>query len=230
MRAHAQHEPLAPHQLQVAIIGAGATGVELSAELHRSDARAGRLRARPHRPRAGPALHLIEAADARAAGPARAPVGGHARQLLRRAGRAGAYRARRSRKSRTAACSLADGRRIAAELVVWAAGVKAADFLKRRSTGWRPTASTSSSCGPRCRPRATTTSSRIGDCAACPWPDAAERQGRHRAAACAGRAPAGLADGQADAAPARRQARSPTTATATSVRWSRWASSARWAT
>ena len=36
IRAHAQHEPLAPHQLRVAIIGAGATGVELSAELHRA--------------------------------------------------------------------------------------------------------------------------------------------------------------------------------------------------
>lgn len=36
IRAHAQHEPLATHQLHVAIIGAGATGVELSAELHRT--------------------------------------------------------------------------------------------------------------------------------------------------------------------------------------------------
>ena len=34
MRAHAQPEPLRPEQLQVAIIGAGATGVELAAELH----------------------------------------------------------------------------------------------------------------------------------------------------------------------------------------------------
>ncbi len=33
IRAHAQPQPLAPHQLQVAIIGAGATGVELAAEL-----------------------------------------------------------------------------------------------------------------------------------------------------------------------------------------------------
>jgi NADH dehydrogenase FAD-containing subunit len=32
-RAHAQHEPLAEHQLQVAIIGAGATGVELAADI-----------------------------------------------------------------------------------------------------------------------------------------------------------------------------------------------------
>jgi NADH dehydrogenase len=36
IRANAQHEPLGPGQLHIAIIGAGATGVELAAELHRS--------------------------------------------------------------------------------------------------------------------------------------------------------------------------------------------------
>jgi NADH dehydrogenase len=36
IRADAQHEPLRPGQLHVAIIGAGATGVELAAELHRA--------------------------------------------------------------------------------------------------------------------------------------------------------------------------------------------------
>ena len=34
VRAHAQGTPLRPEQLHVAIIGAGATGVELAAELH----------------------------------------------------------------------------------------------------------------------------------------------------------------------------------------------------
>ena len=34
IRAHAQSGPLRPEQLNVAIIGAGATGVELAAELH----------------------------------------------------------------------------------------------------------------------------------------------------------------------------------------------------
>ncbi|MEY3866091.1 MAG: hypothetical protein RL234_1582 [Pseudomonadota bacterium] len=36
LRAQAQTSALAPHQLKVAIIGAGATGVELAAELHRT--------------------------------------------------------------------------------------------------------------------------------------------------------------------------------------------------
>ena len=36
IRAHARTTPLRPEQLKVAIIGAGATGVELAAELHRT--------------------------------------------------------------------------------------------------------------------------------------------------------------------------------------------------
>src|SRR6185295_10407179 len=36
IRANSQQEPLRPEQLNVAIIGAGATGVELAAELHKS--------------------------------------------------------------------------------------------------------------------------------------------------------------------------------------------------
>ena len=36
IRAHAQDTPVRPEQLHVAIIGAGATGVELAAELHRT--------------------------------------------------------------------------------------------------------------------------------------------------------------------------------------------------
>ena len=36
LRANAQYEPLRPGQLHVAIVGAGATGVELAAELHKS--------------------------------------------------------------------------------------------------------------------------------------------------------------------------------------------------
>ena len=36
IRAHVQATPLQPHQLQVAIIGAGATGVEIAAELRKA--------------------------------------------------------------------------------------------------------------------------------------------------------------------------------------------------
>ena len=36
IRANTQREPLRPEQLQVAIIGAGAKGTELAAELHKT--------------------------------------------------------------------------------------------------------------------------------------------------------------------------------------------------
>src|SRR2546423_9772265 len=63
IRAHAQAEPRPPEQLQVAIIGAGATGVELSAELHRTTRQVvayGPDRIHPHK---DICLTPIEAAD-----------------------------------------------------------------------------------------------------------------------------------------------------------------------
>src|SRR6516225_5113225 len=58
-----QNEPLRPGQLQVAIIGAGATGVELAAELHKSTRELvafGLDRINPDR---DITLHVIEAAE-----------------------------------------------------------------------------------------------------------------------------------------------------------------------
>ena len=51
LRAQTQVEPVRPGQLHVAIVGAGATGTELAAELHQHYPRSGRLWARSHRPR-----------------------------------------------------------------------------------------------------------------------------------------------------------------------------------
>ena len=75
LRAHTQAEPVRPGQLHVAIIGAGATGTELSAELHRT-ARAvvayGLDRIDPEK---DIEITLIEARRPHPAGPARAPLG-----------------------------------------------------------------------------------------------------------------------------------------------------------
>jgi NADH dehydrogenase len=71
---------------------------------------------------------------------------------------------------------LGDGRRIAAELVVWAAGVKAADFL--RELGGLETNRINQLV---VRPTLQTTLDddifAIGDCAACPWPEAEHGKG-----------------------------------------------------
>ncbi|MBX3607792.1 MAG: NAD(P)/FAD-dependent oxidoreductase [Piscinibacter sp.] len=128
IRAHVQQTPLTPRQLQVAIIGAGATGVELSAELHKATRTLvsyGLDRIDPER---DIRLNLIEA------GPRILPalperISGAAHQLLGRLGvqvRTGAKVTAVSAEGVT----LASGELIPAELVVWAAGVKAPDFLR----------------------------------------------------------------------------------------------------
>ena len=52
MRAQTRSAPVRPGQLQVAIIGAGATGTELAAELHHTARASDGLRPRQHRSRA----------------------------------------------------------------------------------------------------------------------------------------------------------------------------------
>lgn len=128
IRANAQREPLRPEQLHVAIIGAGATGVELSAELHhttrelvafgleRLDAeRDIRITLIEAGPRVLPALperlskatvELLAKLNVQVLTAARVTAVEHDGVLI------------------------ADGRKVPAELTVWAAGIKAPDFLK----------------------------------------------------------------------------------------------------
>jgi NADH dehydrogenase len=174
IRAHAQETPLRPEQLHVAIIGAGATGVELAAELHRTtrevvafgldrvdadkDIKVTVIEAAP---RVLPALpeRLSQATE----------------DLLRKLGvevqtnaKVAAVEAQGVR--------LADGRVLPAELIVWAAGVKAPDFLK-------DIAGLETNRINQLVVDATLRSSRdenifaIGDCAACAWPEANQGQG-----------------------------------------------------
>ena len=127
LRAHTQEEPVRPGQLHVAIIGAGATGTELSAELHRT-ARAvvayGLDRIDPEK---DIEITLIEAAPRiLPALPER--LSDATEGLLRGLGvdvRTGA----RVTEVSEAGVQLADGAFVPSELVVWAAGVKGPDVL-----------------------------------------------------------------------------------------------------
>ena len=128
LRANAQSGPLRPEQLQVVIIGAGATGVELSAELHKTTRELlayGLDRINPERdvkfslieatPRILPALpeRLSKATE----------------ELLR--GLNVQVLTNERVTEVTATCVLtASGRQVPAELVVWAAGIKAPEFLQ----------------------------------------------------------------------------------------------------
>jgi NADH:quinone reductase (non-electrogenic) len=168
LRAQNQHEPLRPGQLQVAIVGAGATGVELAAELHKTTRALvafGLDRIDPDR---DIRLHVIEAADRiLPALPER--ISEAATELLGKLG-VKVYTGAKVAAVMPNEIGLADGRIINAELVVWAAGVKAPAFLQGID-GLETNASN------QLVVRRTLQTTRdenifvIGDCAACPWPE-----------------------------------------------------------
>jgi NADH dehydrogenase len=127
IRANAQHDPLHPGQLHVAIIGAGATGVELAAELHKAMREVAsfgldnidfdqliRLTIIEAGPRILPALpeRLSEGI---------ADLLHELNVTIRTATRVTAVTPE--------GVALAGGELLPAELVVWAAGIKAPDFL-----------------------------------------------------------------------------------------------------
>jgi NADH dehydrogenase len=166
IRANAQLEPFRSQQLRVAIIGAGATGVELSAELHRTTRELiayGLNRIDADRDLQ---LHLIEASPrVLPALPERFSTS--VLDLLLKLGVTVHVNARVS-EVLPEGVRLSDGRLIAADLVVWAAGVKAADFLKDLD-GLETNRSN------QLVVRQTLQTSRddnvfaMGDCAACAW-------------------------------------------------------------
>ncbi len=128
LRAYAQTEPLREGQLTVAVIGAGATGVELAAELHNTTRTLVSFGFDRIDPEEDIKLVLIEAADRilPALPPRMSAAALHLLETLGISVRTGA----RVAEVLPQGVKLASGEIIAAELVVWAAGVKAAEFLK----------------------------------------------------------------------------------------------------
>jgi NADH dehydrogenase len=129
VRAQTQSEPLRPEQLHIAIVGAGATGVELAAELRnttRDLVAYGLDHIDAHR---DIKLELLEA-TARILPPLPLRVSEMALERLHTLGvevRTSAHVA----EILPYGVKLADGTVVPAELTVWAAGVKAPDVLRR---------------------------------------------------------------------------------------------------
>lgn len=122
IRAHAQEEPLHPGQLQVAIIGAGATGVELAAELHKSIRTLVDYGLETINADQDVTLNLIEAAPRiLSALPER--IAGEAMRILQKLNVNVRTNARVSAVLPDGV-QLASGEFIPAELVVWAAGIR----------------------------------------------------------------------------------------------------------
>jgi NADH dehydrogenase len=166
--------PLRPEQLKVAIIGAGATGVELAAELHRTtremvaygldrvdadkDIRVSVIEAAP---RVLPALpeRLSQATES----------------LLTKLG-VEVHTHAKVAEVLPGGVRLADGRLLPAELVVWAAGVKAPDFLKDIA-GLETNRTNQLVVKPTLQTSRDDDVFAIGDCAACAWPQADHGKG-----------------------------------------------------
>jgi len=127
LRAQTQEGPVRPGQLHVAIIGAGATGTELAAELHRTTREVvayGLDRIDPER---DIRILLIEAAERILPGlPERISEATH--KLLEDLGVTVNTGARVAEVTADG-IRLADGSVIPSELVVWAAGVRAPEVL-----------------------------------------------------------------------------------------------------
>ena len=169
IRAHAQTTPLRPEQLHVAIIGAGATGVELAAELHRTTREVVAFGLDRVDAEKDIQVNLIEAADRVL--PALPPrLSDATRELLAKLGVV-VHTSAKVAEVLPDGVRLADGRILPAELVVWAAGVKAADFLKDIA-GLKTNRSNQIVVRPTLQTTRDERIFAIGDCAACAWPEA----------------------------------------------------------
>ena len=165
LRAHAQTTPLRPEQLQVAIVGAGATGVELAAELHNATRDLVSYNLDRIEPDKDIRLHLIEASPRiLPALPER--ISDSAHRMLAQL-KVQVHTGARVAEVLPQAVRLASGAIIPAELVVWAAGVKAPGFLSQ--LGLETNAINQLVVTATLQ---TTRDERIfalGDCAAAPW-------------------------------------------------------------
>src|SRR5271168_4363307 len=128
LRANAQYEPLRPGQLHVAIIGAGATGVELAAELHKSMRELASYNLDRIDFEKVIKIDLIEAAP-RILPALPESLAASTAEVLRGLG-VNIRTGQRVMEVRAGEVVLDGGEVVPAELIVWAAGIKAPDYLR----------------------------------------------------------------------------------------------------
>lgn len=168
LRANARQAPLQPGQLHIAIIGAGATGVELAAELHntvREFVSFGLDRIVPER---DIKITVVEAAPKiLPALPERL-----SEAVLNLLGKLNVEVLTGERVTEVSAegVTTATGRSVPAELVVWAAGIKAPDFL-RDLDGLESNRINQLVVTQTLQTTRDSNIFALGDCAASPWPD-----------------------------------------------------------
>jgi NADH dehydrogenase len=168
LRASTQPGPLQPGQLHIAIIGAGATGVELAAELHnttREFVSFGLERIDPER---DIKISIIEAAPKIL--PALSDRLSNAVLKLLDGLKVEVIVGERVTEVSDRGVKTASGREVLAELVVWAAGIKAPDLLKDLD-GLETNRINQLVVTPTLQTTRDPSIFAMGDCAACPWPE-----------------------------------------------------------
>ncbi|MDP2070693.1 NAD(P)/FAD-dependent oxidoreductase [Methylotenera sp.] len=166
LRAQTQVAPVQAGQLEVVIVGAGATGVELSAELHNTTRELAAYGLDKIDPDRDIQISLIEASSRVL--PALPPKLSNSVELELRKLRVHLYTGERVTEVTDKGVHTHSGRFIPSVLVVWAAGIKAPDFL-HEIDGLETNRINQLVVN---RTLQTTLDENIfafGDCAACPW-------------------------------------------------------------
>ena len=166
LRAQTQPEPLKPGQLEVAIVGAGATGVELAAELHNTTRELAAYGLDKIDADRDVKISLIEASDRIL--PALPPKLSYAVDVELRKLRVNVFTGERVTEVSAKGITTHSGRTIPAELVVWAAGIKAPDFLKDID-GLETNRINQLVVNQHLQTTRDENIFAFGDCAACPW-------------------------------------------------------------
>lgn len=166
IKAHYQPESISDGQLHVAIIGAGATGVELAAELHRTTREVVSYGLNRIDPLKDIKVTVIEAAP-RILPALDEKMSLATTQLLEDLGVSVLINSRVSEVS-VEGVRLSDDRFIPSKLVVWAAGVKAADYLSHLD-GLQTNHLNQLLVHETLQTTLDENIFALGDCAACPW-------------------------------------------------------------
>lgn len=168
LRAQTQPEAVRAGQLEVVIVGAGATGVELSAELHNTTRELTAYGLDKINPDRDVRISLIEASERVL--PALPAKLSNLVDLELRKLRVNLYTGERVTEVTSKGIQTHSGRFIPSELVVWAAGIKAPDFL-RDLDGLETNRINQLVVKRNLQTTLDNNIFAFGDCAACPWPD-----------------------------------------------------------
>lgn len=166
VRAQTQTTPVQPGQLEVVIVGAGATGVELAAELHNTTRELAAYGLDKIDADRDIKISIVEASERVL--PALPPKLSQSVDLELRKLRVHVYTGERVTEVSDKGVYTHSGRFIPSALVVWAAGIKAPDFLKDLG-GLETNRINQLVVKQTLQTTVDESIFAFGDCAACPW-------------------------------------------------------------